>query len=173
MGKTCRSMTAWTLAVIAVSCGGLPHQPSGGPATAWLSSKGFPERAAWPSAILHLSREEIPDTARISDLLRAAPELNVLPPEGEGWGVHEATSNQQPGCELAVLLNGNDSKRIALFGARRLLTMDAAFQAKDLDGLEVHLGREGPTRDGLECGVVLLWVEAKVDPPTRQGRGVA
>jgi len=62
-----------------------------------------------------------------------------------------------------VRLNGNDSKRHARFGARRLLTIDAAFRAKDLDGLEVHLGPEGPTRDGLECGVVLLWAEAKAD----------
>ena len=175
-------MTGWTLAVTFVSCGGLPHAPSGDPATAWLASTGFPERAAWPSAILHLSRAEMPDQPRISDLLGGTAELDVLPPAGKGWGVHVATSSQELGCELSVLLNGNDLERSTRFGAGRRLVLDdaldlmyAAFRASDLDGIEVHLGVEGPTRDESECGVVLLWVGAAADPldPPFVGRIVA
>ncbi len=122
----------------------------------WLASTGFPERAEWPSTVLHLGRDAIGGERNVSRLLREAPGVAALEARDLGWGVHRVDSAGARVCELAVWFNGSEAARPPLAS---LEDVDDLVDAQRLSGLEVHLGADGPVRDPDGCGALLLWSE--------------
>lgn len=153
-----RHVAALAAALAAVALGACT---GGGPRTlaperSWIESTGFPERGDWPSVSLHLSRTQMATVRRLSDLLRRDTTLVLRPPFGEAWGVHRRLTGNVAGCALNVMLNGVQMIRVR---EDRLLALDGLARPRELDGIEVHHGAEGPVHDPAGCGTVLLWTE--------------
>lgn len=146
----------------------VPH-----PVPPWLAATGFEARRLWPSAVLHLNREEVGGARSLGLLLGGAPELTVGRAEGEGWGVYRRTPEGGRGCALTVFVNGVRSPRIDRAGSR--LDIDGLISPRSIAGLEVHLGSEGPVHVPDGCGAVVLWTPYGLDASTAafQGRVVA
>jgi hypothetical protein len=147
---------ALTLACAGVSTPGRPAVQR-----SWLASTGFPARADWPSATLHMSRQEIGVVRLVTDLLDRDSTLLVRRPEGEGWGIHRRLPGDEPGCALTVLVNGVELVRLR---EERMITLDGVVRGRELDGLEVHQGDGGPTMGSVRCGAVLMWSERIAEP---------
>lgn len=149
-------MKTWAVPLVAaawlVGCA----SPGGGGASTrdqWLEDTGFPERAGWESSILHLDGGRIPDTSRLTELVRQAPGVTVRAPRGESWGIQRQLPDDRA-CDVAVVLNGVRLERLRAGGD---WTVDFVARARDLDGIELHVGPGGPLLEESECGVLLLW----------------
>lgn len=118
----------------------------------WLAEAGFPSREGWPSALLHADGERT-ESGRISALLSAVPGLSVGVPRGEGWGVRRRLPDGGR-CEMDVWVNGMKADRRVGGGD---WTLDFITWGSRLDGIEVHVGPEGPLIDERGCGYVLIW----------------
>lgn len=156
------------MALGVAGCGTPPAHPAVAPG-AWLESIGFGARAAWPSAALHRSREQIDAWPRsLSRWIEAeVPEVRAALP-GQEWGLFRRQPDAQLGCELPVFLNGSRVQRRRSAAG----TLDHLVPRGELDGLEVHLGDEGPVAD--PCGAILLWsfARAETGDPRFHGRVV-
>lgn len=144
----------WCLFVsLSVGCAGMNPDPDTSPRTAWLEDTGFVERAAWTSVMVHMPRPELQRFVSLTSVLRTIPGLIVRDPLGVGWGVHrELPSGDR--CAVAVVLNGATVSRRTHGGE---WTINVLSPVRDLDGVEVHVGREGPVHDETGCGTLLLW----------------
>ncbi len=58
---------------------------------------------------------------------------------------------------MAVHFNGAEVRRQRAGGD---WTLDFVVPMRDLDGIEIHVGPQGPLIDASGCGVLLLWSEA-------------
>ena len=154
---TARRRSVWLLVLVSSSgCAGAGAGGTSGD-DPWLREMGFHERAQWPSSALHLGRGEIPRRERLSVILEQVPGVSVGRPQGEGWGIHrEAEEGLQ--CDVAVFLNGALAARGRVGGQ---WTVDFLAPTADLDGIELHVGPDGPILDEGGCGVLLLWSEAE------------
>lgn len=150
--RTARLAVLWLplWACLACTAGGLAPRAARG--TSWLFDTGFEGRKDWPSAVFHRSRSEIRGIY-LSNLLRLAPGVVIRTPRGAGWGVYRELPEGGT-CEVAVSLNGARMLRSMTGGD---WTVDFLVRLEDLDGVELHVGQEGPVRDEEGCGELLLW----------------
>ncbi len=127
-----------------------------GPASdlAWLSSVGFPGREGWESTALFLERREIPPSGTFTVLLQDVPNIRIDRRPRGGWGVGEIRPQLGDTCAVHVYLNGT---RIEVADLKAPIPLDSFVPARALDGLELHVGGEGPTFEPDGCGVLLLW----------------
>jgi hypothetical protein len=119
-----------------------------------FGSTGFAERSDWPSAALHLSRNEVRGEV-LSLLLREIPGLDVTSPRGEDWGVYRVETPESARCALSLWIDGEWTGRVE--NPTAPLDIDSAIPVDLLLGLEVHLGMEGPVFDDQLCGAILMW----------------
>ena len=116
-----------------------------------LDDTGFEGRKDWLSAVFHRSRSEIGGMS-LSHVLRLAPNVVVRDPRGAGWGVYRELPEGGT-CEVTVSLNGARMARNITSGD---WTVDFLVRPEDLDGVELHVGPEGPHPDE-GCGELLVW----------------
>ena len=135
-------------------CSASPHSSTPAPHEDWFSDTGFLERATWASAELHLSGEEIGASSRLTDLLRHHEGIQIRRLSREGWGVIQHDPSGTDLCEVHFSLNGNRLVR-SLAGPR--FTIDDLVPSRTIDGLEYHVGPDGPTFEADGCGRVLIW----------------
>lgn len=155
--KTVRStvlVAAW-----AIVLGGLAGcaSPRGGvadPGDQWLTSKGFAARGDWNSTALHLRKQQLRSTLRISQLIRRVPGVRLQPNRGNPLGLTRILDGNRRSCSLQVYLNG---VRMAPQDSAARVDLDARVGLPDLDALELHLGPDGPVHDPEGCGSLLLW----------------
>ena len=145
-----------------------PGSTSGGAA---LERVGFPERAQWSSMVLHLDWTELGGPRRLSSVLRQTDRVELSRPEGQGWGIHARGEDGAFDCPVAVYVNGIRSERAQRAGSQ--LDLDELVAPRTLDGLELHLGPDGPVRTAGGCGSLLLWTEAFDDSHPFRGQVVA
>jgi hypothetical protein len=103
--------------------------------------------------MLHLSWRQIRPVGRLTTLLDGVPGLEIRTPRGEDWGVHRELASGGS-CAVTVVVNGAYVSRRTLGGD---WTLDFLARTRDLYGLELHVGDEGPLMDESGCGVLLLW----------------
>lgn len=120
----------------------------------WLTGKGFATRSDWSSTALHLRRQQMRNTVRISQLLRRVPRVRLQPSPENPLGLTRVLGGDEGTCVLHVYLNG---LRLAPRDTGERIDLDARVGVPDLDALELHLGTEGPVLDPDGCGSLLLW----------------
>jgi len=120
----------------------------------WLAGKGFATRGDWDSAALHLQRQQMRSTLRISQLIRRVPDVRLRPNGDNPLGLTRVLDENPGTCVLQVYLNG---VRMAPRDVEAQVDLDARVGVPDLDALELHLGPDGPVYDPEGCGSLLLW----------------
>lgn len=145
---------------LVTGCSGRAPQPGVAPATStsWLAATGFTARASWSSASLHLDNHALPDDADLYSILARVPGLHVRRRPVGGWGVEQVHADSGDSCAVHVFLNGDEVH--PNLAARNLLNLNTLVPSRLLDGLELYLGRNGPTLAADGCGSLLLWSDA-------------
>lgn len=161
-----RALAALALAALLGGCGGGVFSSSG-EHQAWLREMGVPERADWPSAVLHRSRTQLAGINPVSQALERIPGVVVGIPRSEGWGVQRRLPDGRR-CEMEVYVNGSPVSRRPVGGS---WTVDLLATPRDLLALEAHTGTEGPVLDPQGCGVVLIWTRGDGPIPDGSFRG--
>ena len=138
---------------------GLVSCASGGagtviPGDPWLAAKGFAGRADWSSTALHLRKQQMRSTLRISQLIRRVPDVRLQPNRANPLGLTRILDEEPGSCALQVYLNG---VRMVPRDSLARVDLDARVGVPDLDALELHLGPDGPVYDPEGCGSLLLW----------------
>ena len=135
----------------------------------WLQDTGFPDRASWPSVVLHRAGSELSDVSSLTRAVDRVPGIRVTTLRREGeWGIWQEDEDGHPECPLAVYLNGN---RVERRDATTPRSLDIVSRMADVDGLEIHLGPEGPVRTADTCGAVLVWSARKLAATDEYFRG--
>jgi hypothetical protein len=120
----------------------------------WLAGKGFATRGDWDSAALHLRRQQMRSTFRISQLIQRVPGVRLQPNRDNPLGLTRVLDEDRGSCVLQVYLNGI---RMAPRDVEAQVDLDARVGVPDLDAVELHLGPDGPVYDPEGCGSLLLW----------------
>lgn len=124
--------------------------------TTWL--REFEERRARVNGFF-MDRDEMDrrgDT-RLSDLLRAAPGLTIIPYEGRYIVASERAAPRLDGerCNVAYYMDGTPMSIDAMAG------IDASLSVNDIEAVEVYTGGSRvPARfnqSGARCGVIAFW----------------
>lgn len=155
--RPARALVTLALGALLGGCGGGGIFSSSGENEAWLREMGFPERAQWPSTLLHRGRTQLAGTNPVSRALDQIPGVLVGIPRSDGWGVVRTLPDGSR-CEMAVYVNGSPVSRRAAGGN---WTVDFLASPRDLLALEVHGGMEGPVLDPQGCGNVLIWTRGE------------
>ncbi len=147
---------------------------STGPRTAaapegdWLDHTGFSARDSWPSALLHMDRDELRSANSISAVFGGLENVSVQSPGPGSFGIELFRPGGEGPCLVNVYMNGNPTSPHPVGGSARL---DDVFGVRMLEGLELHAGLEGPILEEGECGSLLLWSEGLQTPGDRSFHG--
>lgn len=151
-----------------LSCSSAAPPSTSTPTGDWLSQVGFLVRSAWPSALLHLDRGEIASANSLSGVLAELDGLTLGPPGSGSFGIEQIQPDREAACRVHVYMNGNRTSPHPAGGRSRL---DEVFPIQALQGLEYHVGSEGPVFEEDECGSLLLWSEEMRTLEDRPFRG--
>jgi hypothetical protein len=157
-----------TFAVVLGGCSSSGSPPISTPQRGWLTQTGFFTRRSWPSAHLHLTREEIDSSGRLSDLLRGLDGIRFRPPRPGDFGIEQVQASGDRTCQVHVYVNGN---RTSPHPAGDRVSLDEVFETRAIDGLEFHLAPDGPVFEEDGCGTLLLWSEDLRSPNDRAFQG--
>ena len=138
-----------------------PSQAAGQPPdSVWLAERGFHTRAASQPALVHRDTEGLRELrgARVTQMIAAshdrlevrssaARRTVIVLHADEDW-----RRTGDPGCELAIILNG---RRVREAGVRAA-SIDNIMRRTDLVGLEIYDAESSPAGE-TDCGAVLLW----------------
>jgi hypothetical protein len=141
---------------------------AGGGREGWLRGNGFRGRGDWSSAVLHLDQGELGPSRRFAEILRQVPGIRVRPRPGNLWGVERLGVPSGAPCPVSVYLNGS---RLVQSAPQARVSLDALISAPSLDGLELHLGPDGPLWEADGCGSLLLWAWDRRGPDDQPFRG--
>ncbi len=156
--------------LLVTGCGTRASQSSvaAAPPPSWLAATGFPERASWSSASLHVDGQALSRNADLYSILARVPGVHVRRRPIRGWGVEQVHADSGDSCSVHVFLNGDEVH--PNLADRDMLTLNTLVPARLIDGLELYLGQNGPTLAQDGCGSLLLWSDAsrtREDQPFR------
>ena len=158
------------IGVLVLGVSGCATSSAGAPAStsAWLAGKGFGQRADWASTALHLRGPQMQESLRLSRLLRTVRDVRLRPGPDNPLGLTRILDGGQGTCVLPVYLNGVP---LVPSDPTAQVDLDGRVGLAELDGLELHLGPEGPVYDLAGCGGLLLWDRSMrhVDDPAFVG----
>lgn len=105
---------------------------------------------------------------RISDLIRGIRGVRFRPGPANPLGLTWVRDGGRAPCALGVFLNGVP---LVPRDPEARYDLDGRVGVAELDGLELHLGPEGPAYDPEGCGSLLLWDRSMrhVDDPAFVG----
>lgn len=131
----------------------------------YLSANGFYARRSGPAGRFY-TRSDIEKHASIglSEVLRLAPGVRVIPTDGRRSDVVVGRATRPARCLPSVYLDGTLAR---MGGAPRPtdLTIDDMVMARDVEGVELYHGAaQAPAEFSrfAECGVIVIWTKRKL-----------
>ncbi|MBT8397739.1 MAG: carboxypeptidase regulatory-like domain-containing protein [Gemmatimonadetes bacterium] len=153
---------------VLLSCSSAAPPATSTPTGDWLGETGFADRDSWPSALLHMDRKEIASANSLSGVLAGLEGLAIHTPGSGSFGIEQVQPDGEGACRVHVYMNGNRTSPHPVGGRSRL---DDVFPMRAIQGLEYHVGSEGPVFEEDECGSLLFWSEEMRTHQDRPFRG--